>query len=90
MVLDILTLPFDENEIARISTCEKKLNNSNNYSFINIKYINNRFYTEVKNEKYIIQDGKFLRETVTPKSIRTRYEVINYVRLTQRDGYRTR
>ena len=39
-----------------------------------MKYLNNKFYTEVNNDKYIINDGKIYRETVAPKSIKTRYE----------------
>ena len=40
------------------------------------KYLNNKFYSEVKNEKYIIHDGKIFRETVIPKSLKTQYEAI--------------
>ena len=40
------------------------------------KYLNDKFYTEVKNEKYIIHDGKIFRETV-PKSLKTQYETIH-------------
>ena len=41
------------------------------------KYLNDKFYTEVKNEKYIIHDGKIFRETVIPKSLKTQYETIH-------------
>ena len=37
-----------------------------------MKYLNNKFYTECKNDKYIIQEGKIFRETVVPKSLKTR------------------
>ena len=40
------------------------------------KYLNNKFYSEVKNEKYIIHDGKIFRETF-PKSMKTQYETIH-------------
>ena len=40
------------------------------------KYLNNKFYSEVKNEKYIIHEGKIFRETV-PKSLKTQYETIH-------------
>ena len=46
-----------------------------------MKYINNKFYTEVNNQKYIINDNKIYRETVAPKSVKTRYEVMNGVKL---------
>ena len=42
-----------------------------------MKYINNKFYTEVNNPKYIINDGKILRETPPPKSLKSKYEVMN-------------
>ena len=38
------------------------------------KYLNNKFYSEVKNDKYIIHDYKIFRETVIPKSLKTQYE----------------
>ena len=46
-----------------------------------MKYINNNFYTEVNNSKYIINDGKVLRETSLPKSLKSKYEVKNGVKL---------
>ena len=46
-----------------------------------MKYLNNKFYTECKNDKYIIQEGKIFRETVAPKSLKTRYEAINNVKI---------
>ena len=46
-----------------------------------MKYLNNKFYTEVNNDKYIINDGKIFRETVAPKSLKTKYEVMNGVKL---------
>ena len=46
-----------------------------------MKYINNKLYTEVNNPKYIINDGKVLRETSPPKSLKSKYEVMNGVKL---------
>ena len=46
-----------------------------------MKYVNNKFYTEVDNPKYIINDGIILRETTTPKSLKTKYEIMNGVTL---------
>ena len=46
-----------------------------------MKYLNNKFYTEVNNDKYIINDGKIYRETVPPKSLKTRYEIMNNIKL---------
>ena len=46
-----------------------------------MKYLNNKFYTEVNNDKYIINDGKFFRETIAPKSLKTKYEIMNGVKL---------
>ena len=40
-------------------------------------YLNEKFYTEVKNENYIIHNNKIYRLTNTPKSLKTRYELIN-------------
>ena len=39
-----------------------------------MKYINNKFYIELKNEKYIIYDGKIIFKTKMPKTLKTRYE----------------
>ena len=50
-----------------------------------MKYINNKFYTEVNNPKYIINDGKILRET-SPKSLKSKYEVINGVKLDKKSN----
>ena len=41
-----------------------------------VKYLNDKFYTEVKNEKYVIHEGKIFRETF-PKSLKTQYELIH-------------
>ena len=46
-----------------------------------MKHLNNKFYTECTNDKYIIHEGKIFRETVAPKSLKTRYEAINDVEL---------
>ena len=46
-----------------------------------MKYLNNKFYSEGTNIKYIIHEGKIFRETVAPKSLKTRYEVINNVKI---------
>ena len=45
-----------------------------------MKYLNNNFYTECKNDKNIIQEGKVFRETVAPKSLKTRNEAISNVK----------
>ena len=46
-----------------------------------MKYLNNIFYTECSNDKYIIHENKIFRETNAPKSLKTRYEAINNVKL---------
>ena len=51
-----------------------------------MKYINNKFYTEVNNPKYIINDGKILRETSPPKSLKSKYEVMNGVKLDKKSN----
>ena len=51
-----------------------------------MKYINNKFYTEVDNPKYIINDGKILRETSPPKSLKSKYEVMNGVKLDKKSN----
>ena len=51
-----------------------------------MKYINNKFYTEVNNPKYIINDGKILRETSPPKSLKSKYEVMNGVKLEKKSN----
>ena len=48
-----------------------------------MKYINNKFYKELENEKYIIHDGKIMFETKMPKSLKTRYEVMFNTKLTK-------
>ena len=45
-----------------------------------MKYISNKFYTEVNNPKYIINDGIVLRETTAPKSLKTKNEIMNDVK----------
>ena len=42
-----------------------------------MKYLNDKFYTECKNDKYIIHENKIYRETVSPKSLKTKYEAMN-------------
>ena len=42
-----------------------------------MKYLNDKFYSEFKNPKYIIDNGIILRETVTPKSLKIQYELIH-------------
>ena len=44
-------------------------------------YLNENFFTEVKNNKYIIHDNKIYRETQIPKSLKTRYEIINSTKI---------
>ena len=46
-----------------------------------MKYINNKFYTEVNNSKYIINDDKILRETSPPKSLKIKYEAMYGVKV---------
>ena len=47
-----------------------------------MKYLNNKFDTECKNDEYIIQEeGEIFRETVAPKSLKTRFEAIDDVKL---------
>ena len=46
-----------------------------------MKYINNKFYIEVNNPKYIINDDKILRETSPPKSLKTKYEAMYGVKV---------
>ena len=48
--------------------------------------MNNKFYTEVNNPKYIINDGKILRETSPPKSLKSKYEVMNGVKLDKKSN----
>ena len=48
-----------------------------------MKYINGKFYKELENEKYIINDGKIMFETKMPKSLKTRYEVMFDTKLTK-------
>ena len=42
-----------------------------------MKYLNDKFYTECKNDKYIIHENKIYRETAAPKSLKTKYEAMN-------------
>ena len=46
-----------------------------------MKDLNNKFYTEVINPKFIMNDGKVLRETSPPRSLKSKYEVMNGVKL---------
>ena len=46
-----------------------------------MKYMNNKFYTEGNNPKYIINDGNVLRGTSPPKSLKSKYEDMNGVKL---------
>ena len=40
-------------------------------------YLNEKIYTEIKNEKYIVHDNKIYKLTNTPKSLKTRYQLVN-------------
>ena len=40
-------------------------------------YINEKFFTETKNDKYVIHDNKIYRQTNISKSLQTRYELVN-------------
>ena len=46
-----------------------------------MKYIDDKFYTEVYNPKYIISVDEILRETSPPKSLKTKYEAMYGVKL---------
>ena len=46
-----------------------------------MKFIDNKCYTEVNNPKYSINDDKILRETSTPKSLKTKYEIMYGVKV---------
>ena len=46
-----------------------------------MKYKNNKFYTELNNDKYNNNDGKFFKETIAPKSLKTKYEIMIGVKL---------
>ena len=50
-----------------------------------MKFIDNKFYTEVNNPKYIINDDKILRETSPPKSLKTKYEVMYGVKVDKKN-----
>lgn len=41
------------------------------------KYLNEKFYSEIENPKYVNNNGIILRETVTPKSLKIQYELIH-------------
>ena len=40
-------------------------------------YLNEKFYTEIKNENYIIYNNNIYRQTNIPKNLKSRYELIN-------------
>ena len=42
-----------------------------------MKYINNNFYFEANYPKYIISENYISRETSPPKSLKTKYEIMN-------------
>ena len=44
-------------------------------------YLNEKFFTEIKNENYIIHNNKIYRLTNTPKSLKTRYQIINNTKI---------
>ena len=44
-------------------------------------YLNEKFFTEIKNEIYIIHNNKIYRQTSFPKSLKTRYELINNTKI---------
>ena len=46
-----------------------------------MKYLNNKFYTEYTNDKYIIHENKIFRETVAPKSLKTKHEAMNNTKI---------
>ena len=44
-------------------------------------YLNEKFYTEIKNDKYLNHNNKIYRLTNTPKSLKTRYQIINNTKI---------
>ena len=44
-------------------------------------YLNGKFFTEIKNENYIIHDNKIYRQTNTPKSLKTRYQLFHITKI---------
>ena len=44
-------------------------------------YLNENFFTEVKNNKYIIHNNKIYRLTNIPKNLKSRYEIINNTKI---------
>ena len=44
-------------------------------------YLNEKFFTEIKNENYIIHNNKIYRLKNTPKSLKTRYLIINNTKI---------
>ena len=47
-------------------------------------YLNDKYFTEVKNEKYIIHNNKIYQQTQTSKSLKTGYEIINNGKIRKR------
>ena len=70
-----LTLDKNESVIKKIETLfQIKL-------IKRMKNLDKNFYTEVDVAKYIINDGKILRETSPPVSIKSKYETVNGVKV---------
>ena len=46
-----------------------------------MKYLNNKFYTEVNHENYIINDGEIFREAFARKSLKSKNEFMNHIKL---------
>ena len=46
-----------------------------------MKFIDNKFYTEFNNPKFIISDDEIIRETSLPKSLKTKHEDIYGVKV---------
>ena len=44
-------------------------------------YLNEKFFTEIKNENYIIHNNKIYRLTNTPKTLKTRYQLIHNTKI---------
>ena len=47
-------------------------------------YLNEKLFTEIKNENYIIHNNKIYRQTNIPKNLKSRYEIINNQKSTKK------
>ena len=44
-------------------------------------YLHDKFFTEIKNENYIIHNNKIYTLTQSPKSLKTQYQTINNTKI---------